>query len=168
MIQNLLLVGCGSFVGGALRYFIGQMLAGRMLLGFGMGTISVNLAGCFIFGIIYGLLERLGALQTGWALLLTVGLCGGFTTFSTFGNEMLTLMRTGEVMVFASYTLISVMGGIFLVLAVVQLVARGPSVVSVAVAVVIAASAVYFVAQGIGTLVVQRRERSQGPDVGER
>lgn len=62
MIQNLLLVGCGSFVGGALRYFIGQMLAGRMLLGFGMGTISVNLAGCFIFGIIYGLLERLGAL----------------------------------------------------------------------------------------------------------
>lgn len=114
MIQNLLLVGCGSFVGGALRYFIGQMLAGRMLLGFGMGTISVNLAGCFIFGIIYGLLERLGALQTGWALLLTVGLCGGFTTFSTFGNEMLTLIRTGEVMVFASYTLISVMGGIFL------------------------------------------------------
>ena len=116
MIQNLLLVGCGSFVGGALRYFIGQMLAGRMLLGFGMGTISVNLAGCFIFGIIYGLLERLGALQTGWALLLTVGLCGGFTTFSTFGNEMLTLMRTGEVMVFASYTLISVMGGIILAL----------------------------------------------------
>ncbi|MDM7892340.1 hypothetical protein [Curtobacterium caseinilyticum] len=61
-----------------------------------------------------------------------------------------------------------VMGGIFLVLAVVQLVARGPSVVSVAVAVVIAASAVYFVVQGIGTLVVQRRERSQGPDVAER
>ena len=59
-----------------------------------------------------------------------------------------------------------VMGGIFLAVAVVQLVARGFSVGSVAVAVLLAASAVYFVVQGIGTLVVRRRERSRGPDAG--
>ncbi|WIE75745.1 hypothetical protein [Curtobacterium sp. MCSS17_007] len=59
-----------------------------------------------------------------------------------------------------------VMGGVFLAVAVVQLVARGLSAGSVVVAVLLAASAVYFVAQGTGTLVVRRRERSRGTDAG--
>lgn len=114
MVRNLLLVGCGSFVGGALRYLVGQVLAGRLLLGFAIGTITANLAGCFLFGIIYGLLERFGALQSSWALLLTVGLCGGFTTFSSFSNETLNLLREGALLPVLAYTLISVVGGLAL------------------------------------------------------
>ncbi len=114
MIQNILLVGCGSFVGGSLRYIIGQVMAERALAGMALGTICVNLAGCLLFGVIYGLLERFGSLQSGWAALLTVGLCGGFTTFSTFGNEMLTLMRAGNMAAFCAYTLVSVAGGLLL------------------------------------------------------
>ncbi len=114
MIQNILLVGCGSFVGGILRYLTGQALAGRSLMGMAVGTMSVNLAGCFLFGVIYGLLERFGSLQSGWALLLSVGLCGGFTTFSTFSNEMLSLMRTGSMLAFCAYAAVSVAGGVLL------------------------------------------------------
>ena len=114
MIQNILLVGCGRFVGGTLRYLIGQALAERSLAGMATGTVCVNLAGCLMFGVIYGLLERFGTLQSGWAALLTVGLCGGFTTFSTFGNEMLTLMRAGNMTAFCIYTLVSVAGGLLL------------------------------------------------------
>ncbi|MDO4510284.1 MAG: fluoride efflux transporter CrcB [Bacteroidales bacterium] len=117
MIQNLLLVGCGSFVGGALRYLCGQLLAGHTLMHFAIGTMSVNLAGCFLFGLIYGLLERFGALQSQWALVLTVGLCGGFTTFSTFSSEALNLLRSGAIAPLLAYVLTSVVGGILLLYA---------------------------------------------------
>lgn len=116
MIRNLILVGCGSFVGGALRYLMGQMFAGRVLMGFAPGTMSVNLVGCFLFGVIYGVIERCRALQSGWVLLLTVGLCGGFTTFSTFSNEALTLMREGALLPLLGYVLMSVVGGIALLM----------------------------------------------------
>lgn len=116
LVQNILLVGCGSFVGGALRYAVGQALAGRMALGFAVGTVSVNLAGCLLFGMAYGVLERFGALQSGWALLLTVGVCGGFTTFSTFANETLALLRSGAVGALLAYALISVVGGVVMLM----------------------------------------------------
>ena len=112
MIQNLLLVGCGSFVGGALRYLLTRTVQNWIDGWMPAGTLAVNVLGCLLIGLFCGLSQEW--MPQSLKLFLTVGFCGGFTTFSTFGNEMLTLMRTGEVMVFASYTLISVMGGIFL------------------------------------------------------
>lgn len=58
-----------------------------MVKGFPVGTLAVNLAGCLLIGILYGLFDRGTAASPELRLFLAVGLCGGFTTFSTFINE---------------------------------------------------------------------------------
>ena len=112
MMKNLLLVGCGSFVGGVLRYLLTMACSGITMLTYSMGTAIVNIVGCFAFGLIYGLLERFGVLQGSWGLLLMVGLCGGFTTFSSFSNEMLTMLNGGNFLAFLGYAALSLLGGL--------------------------------------------------------
>jgi CrcB protein len=72
----------------------------------------VNIAGCLLIGIIYGFSERSSLLTPGWKLFLAAGFCGGFTTFSTFANENLALLRDGEFFYFFLYTGLSVFLGI--------------------------------------------------------
>ena len=63
----------------------------------------------------WGILTRNATETTTWGLFLTVGLCGGFTTFSTFSKEALTMLQTGQILAFATYIAISVIAGITLV-----------------------------------------------------
>ena len=84
MLKDLLLVGTGSFVGGVLRYAMGRALSGIAWLSLPWGTLAVNVAGCFAIGMLSGLGTALPAAAR---LLLITGLCGGFTTFSTFMNK---------------------------------------------------------------------------------
>lgn len=113
-LKAILAVGSGSFVGGALRYLISLAMKG-VSKGFPWATLVVNIAGCLLIGLLWGWLSRTSQMESNLALFLTVGLCGGFTTFSTFSKEALTLLQGGNVWGFAGYVVASVVVGILFV-----------------------------------------------------
>jgi CrcB protein len=91
------------------------MLA-RFASPFPAGTFTVNLVGSFLIGVIIGLFNRYEWLSHEWRLFLAIGFCGSFTTFSTFSLENLELLREGNYLSFSIYTILSLVGGILLVL----------------------------------------------------
>ena len=113
-ITNIIAVGAGSFIGGIARYLVSLAMKG-ISKGFPWATLLVNLLGCLIIGLLWGFLSRNASESTSWGLFLTVGLCGGFTTFSTFSKEALTMLQTGQIWGFASYIALSILAGIALV-----------------------------------------------------
>ena len=113
-IRKRIAVGAGSFIGGIARYLVSLGMKG-ISKGFPWATLLVNLLGCLIIGVLWGFLSRNAAENTSWGLFLTAGLCGGFTTFSTFSKEALTMLQTGQIWGFASYIAISILAGIALV-----------------------------------------------------
>ena len=114
IIRNILAVGAGSFIGGVGRYLVSLAIKG-IGKGFPWATLSVNLLGCLLIGLLWGFLSRNATESTSWGLFLTVGLCGGFTTFSTFSKEALTMLQCSNHIGFASYIALSVIAGIALV-----------------------------------------------------
>lgn len=95
-MKVLFLVGLGGFLGSVARYLTQQGVGKWMPVIFPYGTLTVNIAGSLIIGIIYGLMDRSSLLSPEWRIFLATGFCGGFTTFSTFSYETLTLIRDGE------------------------------------------------------------------------
>ncbi len=114
MLKTILAVGAGSFMGGAGRYLVSLTMKG-ISKGFPWATLAVNLVGCFLIGLLWGVFSKNGAEGSNWALFLTVGLCGGFTTFSTFSKEALVMLQGGNIWELAGYVAISVVAGIALV-----------------------------------------------------
>ena len=112
MIRNLLVVGLGGGFGSIARYLTQKWFNEIYPHPFPWGTLSVNLVGCFLIGVIYGISEKTSLLSPQMRLLLVTGLCGGFTTFSTFAFENMTLLRSGDNLYFIIYTLASVVLGI--------------------------------------------------------
>ena len=112
MIKTLLLVGTGGFLGSISRFLASRFIQENLAVSFPYGTFFVNISGCLLIGIIYGFSERSSLLTTGWKMFLAVGFCGGFTTFSTFANENLALLRDGAFFYFTLYTGLSVILGI--------------------------------------------------------
>ncbi|MEJ7694063.1 fluoride efflux transporter CrcB [Daejeonella sp.] len=94
-MRIILFIGIGSFIGGILRYLLSQLIQNKVLQVFPYGTLTVNIIGCFLIGIVYGLAERSG-LSNEWRLFLATGIIGGFTTFSAFSYESISLMRDGQ------------------------------------------------------------------------
>ncbi len=115
MLKNLLIVGIGSFLGGMLRYLISLLMKNCCGQGFPWATLLVNLLGCFVIGLVFGLFGKYNNINNLWCLLLTTGVCGGFTTFSTFANEGLQLLLGGSVWSFVLYVSASVIFGFALV-----------------------------------------------------
>lgn len=103
MIKPLFIVGIGSFFGGALRYAISILMRSCYGQGFPWGTLMVNLSGCLVFGVLFALFTKAGSTHSSWCLLLTTGVCGGFTTFSTFANESIQMLQGGDIMGFITY-----------------------------------------------------------------
>ena len=114
LLKTLLAVGAGSFMGGAARYLVSLAMKG-VSKGFPWATLVVNLVGCFLIGLLWGVFGKNGTEGSNWALFLTVGLCGGFTTFSTFSKEALVMLQSGNIWGFAGYVAISIVAGITLV-----------------------------------------------------
>jgi len=94
---KIFLAGVGGFAGSALRYVVGgfvQNVSGSIRFPF--GTLAVNLAGCFVIGFLSQLAETRGFFSADTRVLIFIGVLGGFTTFSAFGNETINLWREGE------------------------------------------------------------------------
>ena len=108
MIKSLLLIGSGGFLGSISRFLASRFLQNNFPSAFPFGTFFVNVSGCLLIGLIYGFSERSALLTPGWKMFLAVGFCGGFTTFSTFANENLALLRDGDFFQFFLYTGLSV------------------------------------------------------------
>lgn len=90
-------VGSGGFVGSVLRYLVSgwvQRLTGSAE--FPYGTLAVNLLGCLVIGALSWLADMRGVFSPESRAFVFVGILGGFTTFSTFGNESMALFRDGE------------------------------------------------------------------------
>jgi fluoride exporter len=112
MIKILFIIGSGSFIGGVARYLVSKLVQNTFITSFPLGTMVVNVIGCFLIGIIFGLSERGNVMSSELRLFLTVGFCGGFTTFSTFAYENVSLLRDGNYFIFALYTGLSVFLGL--------------------------------------------------------
>ncbi|MDH5642292.1 MAG: fluoride efflux transporter CrcB [Nitrospira sp.] len=94
---KLLLIGTGGFIGSILRYLVsGSVQAASHSIAFPYGTLAVNVAGCFLIGFLSELAEIRSFLSSDTRTFLIVGILGGFTTFSAFGNETMSLLRDGE------------------------------------------------------------------------
>lgn len=94
---KVLLVGLGGFIGSILRYlFSGYIQQLSQSSTFPFGTLAVNAAGCLIIGLISQLADVRGVFTPEARLLIFVGVLGGFTTFSTFGNETFNLAQDGQ------------------------------------------------------------------------
>jgi fluoride exporter len=109
--MHVLLVMLGGAVGSALRYLLGTAMpvpVGTLPL----PTLIVNIAGSGILGAVTALTAYHGGSTREWALLLGTGLCGGFTTFSTFSVEVLSLWDSGHGLMAAVYIVLSVSGGL--------------------------------------------------------
>lgn len=111
--MQLLYVFIGGGVGSVLRFVLGKLLPAGMFHGFPVGTLIANLAGCFLIGLFNALLGKY--LSADVKPMLTVGLCGGFTTMSTFCNESLAMLNGGQWCLLAIYMAITIAGGVLMV-----------------------------------------------------
>jgi fluoride exporter len=93
MLRTILLVGTGGFIGSVMRYLVQYYMEKTLTSTFPWGTFIANIAGSFIIGMIFALAEKGNLLSAEWRIFLAVGICGGFTTFSSFAFNNLTLLN---------------------------------------------------------------------------
>jgi CrcB protein len=110
-MRYLLLVGIGGFIGSILRYALTRFMQQRFLAPFPVGTITVNIIGCVVIGIVFAMADR-NFLSGDSRLFLATGICGGFTTFSAFSIETITLIRDSEWLYASLYVISSVVLGL--------------------------------------------------------
>jgi CrcB protein len=98
-MTNILLVGIGGLIGSIMRYLAsGYVQQASKSIDFPYGTLAVNVIGCFIIGFLAQLAEDRGVFTTQSRLFVFTGFLGGFTTFSSFGNETLNLARDSQML----------------------------------------------------------------------
>jgi len=112
MLKILLAIGSGSFLGGISRYLLSRAVQNSVVSAFPYGTMWINIFGCFLIGLLFGLSERGSLTSNELRLFLTVGFCGGFTTFSAFSLENMTMLRDGSFLHFTLYAGLSVFLGL--------------------------------------------------------
>jgi CrcB protein len=112
MIKNFLIVGLGGAAGSMLRYAVQRFFQVQNTSVFPTGTLLVNIAGCFLIGILWSIVSRSLTWNEEMKLLLMTGFCGGFTTFSAFTLEGIGLLKENKAALFFIYFTASVVGGL--------------------------------------------------------
>jgi CrcB protein len=110
-MRLIFLIGLGSFFGGVFRYLLSQLIHSKYLFTFPLGTFGVNILGSLLIGIVFGLSEKFN-FPLEWKLFLATGILGGFTTFSAFSNETVSMLKEGQIWIAGSYILSSVLLGL--------------------------------------------------------
>jgi fluoride exporter len=95
-VTKVLLVGAGGFVGSIARYLLGGVVQDLTRGTFPYGTLAVNILGCFLIGGLSELADARAVLSPERRAFIIVGVLGGFTTFSAFGNETMSLLREAD------------------------------------------------------------------------
>ncbi len=113
-MRIIILIGIGSFIGGILRYLTTIFVQSKFLSTFPYGTLTVNILGSLIIGIVFGLSEKAN-LSPEWRLFLATGICGGFTTFSAFSFETMAMLQDGQYFYGLSYVGLSILFGLLAV-----------------------------------------------------
>ena len=112
MLRLLLIVGSGGFIGSVARYLAHIYIHKYYPSSFPLATFTINIIGCLLIGIIYALSEKGNIMSADVRMFLAVGICGGFTTFSTFSYEILQLLKAKEVIIASAYIALSVFVGV--------------------------------------------------------
>lgn len=116
MLKLMMIAGAGGFLGTCARFLVGKWCAGFWSSPFPFGTFLVNIFGCFVIGLIFGLVEKTRlCFSEEYMLLLVTGFCGGFTTFSAFTNEIWILSERGLRLTALLYLTLSIIIGLILV-----------------------------------------------------
>lgn len=95
-MREVLLIGCGGFLGAVLRYGLAGWVQSANTGSFPWGTLAVNVLGCFAIGLVVQFAEIRGILDPSVKAFLLIGVLGAFTTFSTFSHESVTLLLEGD------------------------------------------------------------------------
>jgi CrcB protein len=111
MLKTILIVGSGGFIGSVARYYVSKLNLHVDFFSIPVGTLLVNVLGCFIIGFLTGIADKSAILTVEWRMFLMVGICGGFTTFSSFANENLMLLHNGLMLSILLYTGLSILLG---------------------------------------------------------
>ena len=107
MFKSILIAGIGGFIGTILRFLVSRYFQENTFSLFPWGTFTVNIAGSLLIGIFYGMSERENLLSPNVRIFLTVGICGGFTTFSSLTNEAFILLQEREWLKLSLYATLS-------------------------------------------------------------
>lgn len=113
MMLDIVVVAIGGAIGSVSRYLIGNFISKNYHGSFPMGTFLINILGCFLMGLFMSALIQKELTDTTWRLFLCVGLLGGFTTYSSFGYEALTMMTQGKTLMAGMYAGCSIVVGLF-------------------------------------------------------
>lgn len=112
MLKVFIAIFMGGGLGSVSRYAVQMILHEKIVAySFPWATFSVNILGSFLIGLFYALSEKFD-LSLEFRLFLTAGFCGGFTTFSTFSNDILAMMRQGDIAVAMLYIVLSLALGV--------------------------------------------------------
>ena len=96
--MNILFVAFGGALGSVSRYLLGTWVQSvSKSIDFPFGTLTVNLIGCFVIGFLSQLAEARGVFTSETRAFVFIGILGGFTTFSSFSNDTINLLRDGEI-----------------------------------------------------------------------
>ena len=101
----------GSFLGGGSRFLVQQYFAKQFATSFPLGTMVINIVGCFFIGVIFSASQKANIMTNEMRVFLATGFCGGFTTFSSFSLENYTMLRDGQIFNVFAYTGLSVFIG---------------------------------------------------------
>ena len=111
MLKTILLIGSGGFIGSVARFYVSKIVQESSFTSIPIGTLSVNVIGSLIIGLLTGIAIKSPSFSIEWRMILMIGFCGGFTTFSTFTSENLKLIQDGQVFYVFLYTGLSIFLG---------------------------------------------------------